>query len=385
MHTHYDTLGIGRDAGPDEIRAAWRRLAKQHHPDHNPDDADAERKFKEVKEAYEVLIDERKKAAYDLNLTFGRQHDPFGAGPFSSGPFNVGVVDDFLSEVLRQGMDPSIFQRRRRGARSVRGGPVPSAPPPRTSHVDEPEADGKDVETDLTVTLEEAAAGCVKKVKSRIKTRLPCFRCNGSGCHPGTRASPCSACGGRGHRPDFDLSRPIRSRTCPACDGKGHIPLRPCKDCEGTGRRKGERDVQVRIPAGIDDGQKLRLAGQGEPGVGRPPGDLFVTVRVAQHGTFLRKGQDLYVEQPVPLDVALKGGEVTVPTLGGPPLTVTVPAGMEPGKTVVPMRGAGISSLMRDDRGDLYVTLQVELPKARTPRADRLIEELVRELRKGAR
>ena len=374
MFTHYDTLGISQNAGKEEIRTAYRKLARQHHPDRNPGNDGAEDKFKKATAAYEVLSDDGKKAIYDLSLRPDNS--------FRGNPFNMGVIDDFIEEVVRQGLDPSVFRRSRYGRRA---GPVPSAAPRETyrREVQRPEEDGEDIEVELTITLEEAVGGCVKGVQSKTRTKVSCYICSGNGCRPGTRSAPCSSCGGRGYRPNFSMTASIHDTECLVCNGKGHVPLKACPKCDGTGGLRTDREVKVRIPVGIDEGQKLRLAGQGEPGVGRPPGDLFVTVKVAPHDVFLRKGEDLYAEHAVSLDVALNGGVIQVPTLGGPPLTVDVPLGMEPGRTVIPVRGAGIPSRMRRDRGDLYVTLQVSLPKIKTPRAAQLLHELLHELGKG--
>ena len=383
MATHYETLGIPPGSDIEAVKTAWRGLAKKHHPDRNPGDQSAKKRFIAVKEAYDVLGDDQKKAAYDLNLSLGGGQGPFN--PFDS-PFRTGVAAGIYEELFRDfvGAGGPFANHRRRRQPSARSGPVPNAPDAGPSRRRaEPEEDGKDVDVRVDVTLEEASSGCLKPIVSMSGEKRPCVPCRGSGCRPGTRSAPCASCSGRGVRPDFNLSRPVEDRACPACRGRGHHPLRPCPVCRGDGNVRSEREIKMRIPAGIEDGQKLRLAGQGEPGVGRPPGDLFVTVKVVQHELFLRKGQDLYIEHRIPLTVALRGGPVDVPTLGGPPFPMAVPAGgVESGKTVVAVRGAGLTSPSRKMRGDMYVTVHVDVPKVRTARAAKLLEELAKELEK---
>ena len=368
----YDVLGVPRGADQETVRKAYRKVALESHPDRNPGDKRAEERFKEATTAFSVLNDPDKKQVYDLNLGFGRgQSSRFRDTQFHWSPQDI--FEDILGAV--------------RGGTRRPGGAVPNngaeAPGFRHEwHDDEiPEAEpGDDIEENLVIALEEAAAGCLKDVASKSKVRTMCTACQGSGCRPGTLPSSCGSCSGSGRDMDWRPGPQRKVRKCPACHGFGSRPVHRCPECDGKRRIRVSRNVKVRVPAGIDTGQKLRLAGMGSPGNGGPPGDLYVTVHVAQHDRFHRKGADLYVDHAVPLHVAIRGGQAMVPTLDGPPVAVQVPPGVSPGKTVLTVQGAGMRSAGSSSRGGLHILIQVNLPRIMTVRGERLLEELVEEV-----
>lgn len=363
----YEVLGVPVDADADAIKKAYRKLAQQLHPDRNPGDKQAEAKFIEATKAYDTLSDPGKRQVYDLN-------SGIGAMPSAGGPFRYNVEDIFDS--LRRSVQYGQDTRRRRQTQK-----------PRVEQTwvddDAHESPGEDIETEVFVTLEDVASGCVKEVTSSSRVKTTCQDCGGTRCAKGSRTVPCGACSGNGKVLDFRVGIGEKVRRCPACSGHGWTPLSPCPSCHGTGRVHTKRQVKVRIPVGIEDGQKLRLAGAGTPGDGGSPGDLYVTVKVAKHDRFRREGSDLYMDHVVPLAVALRGGTVTVPALTGPPVSVDIPEKVRPGKTVVTAVGGGLASAMTKRRGDLHVTVQVEFPRVVTARGQKLLDELLDELGKG--
>jgi molecular chaperone DnaJ len=332
---YYEVLGVERGASEEEIKKAYRKLAVKYHPDKNPGDKTAEEKFKELGEAYEVLCDPQKRAAYDQygHAAFDRRAGGFGrAGGFHD-PFEV------FREVFGGG---GIFEDLFGGARQD-----PSQP-----------QRGDDLRYDLELTFEEAAHGCEKEITVTKLER--CDECHGSGAEAGARARTCSTCGGRGQ---VISSRGIFSiaQTCPHCQGAGRVIDRPCKACRGNGRRERTSKITLRIPAGVDTGSRLRSAGNGEAGWrGGPPGDLYVILHVRPHEIFQRDGDDLLCEVPVSFVQAALGAEIEVPTLAGKS-SIKVPAGTQPG-TMFRLKGKGIKNIQGYGHGDLHVRVHVEVP-----------------------
>ncbi|MCK9984138.1 MAG: molecular chaperone DnaJ [Azoarcus sp.] len=340
---YYDVLGVNRDAADDEIKKAYRKLAMKHHPDRNPDNKDAEDKFKEAKEAYEILSDAQKRGAYDRYGHAGV--DPSaGAGPGGQG-FD-GFADAF-SDIFGD-----IF-----GGGGGRG----------RSNVYR----GADLRYNLEISLEEAARGAEKTI--RIPTVEECDTCHGSGAKPGTQPKPCPTCGGAGQvriqQGFFSIQQ-----TCPKCHGTGRIIPDPCRDCGGAGRVKRQKTLEVKIPAGIDEGMRLRHAGHGEPGVnGGPPGDLYVEIHIRQHSVFQREHDDLHCEMPISFTTAALGGEIEIPTLEGM-ARLKIPAETQSGR-VFRLRGKGIRNVRSQAHGDLLCHVVVETPVNLTERQKELLRE----------
>ncbi|WP_101524859.1 molecular chaperone DnaJ [Nocardioides houyundeii] len=355
----YELLGVARDADGDAIKKAYRRLARQLHPDVNPD-PETQEKFKEVSAAYEVLSDPQKRAYYD------RGGDPFGAG--GAGGFSQGAGFSFTDI-----MD-AFFGGGAPGAQAGGRGPRP-----RTRR-------GQDALIALEVELAEAAFGVTREIK--VDTAVVCTACHGAGAAPGSTPVPCETCRGAGEVAHVQRSflGEIRTlRPCAACRGFGTIIPDPCRECGGDGRVRSRRTLNVKIPPGVDDGTRVQLAGQGEVGPGGgPAGDLYVEIRVAEHATFIRNGNDLHCTVSVPMTAAALGTSLTLPLLEAdlasedPDLRTTfdleVPAGTQSGAEQV-IRGFGVPGL-RGGRGDLIVTTVVETPS----RLDARQEELLREL-----
>ena len=343
---YYEVLGVNRDAGDDEIKKAYRKLAMKYHPDRNPDNKEAEEKFKEAKEAYEMLSDPQKKAAYDRYGHAGV--DPsMGAGPGAQG-FEGGFADAF----------GDIFGDLFGGAGGGRGG---------RSNVYR----GADLRYNLEITLEEAARGAEKTI--RIPTVEECGTCHGSGAKPGTQPKPCPTCNGHGQvrvqQGFFSIQQ-----TCPKCHGSGKIIPDPCRDCGGAGRTKKQKTLEVKIPAGIDDGMRLRHAGHGEPGLnGGPPGDLYVEIHIRKHAVFERDHDDLHCEMPISITTAALGGEIEIPTLEGM-ARLKIPAETQSGK-VFRLRGKGIKNVRSHVHGDLMCHVVVETPVSLTERQKELLRE----------
>ena len=336
---YYEVLGVGRTASDDELKKAYRKLAKQYHPDVNPGNAEAEAKFKEINEAYEVLSDKDKRAKYDQ---FGHAGvDPnFGAGGFGGygdfGDFGDFGFGDILGDIL------GGF-----GGRSAqRSGPQR----------------GESLRTGVTISFEEAAFGCEKEITlSRMES---CESCHGSGCAPGTTAEVCPDCRGSGTvrvQQRMGGMAFTSSAPCTRCRGTGKIIHQPCKSCGGAGNVKKQRKISVSIPQGINDKQAISLRGQGNAGAnGGPAGDLIVEVRVKPHAYFQREGTSVLYECPVSFYQAALGAELEIPTIDGK-VKYTLPAGTQPG-TTFRLRGKGIPELRGRGRGDQYVTVQVKVP-----------------------
>jgi len=343
----YAVLGVNRDAAEDEIKKAYRRLAMKHHPDRNTGDKDSEEKFKECKEAYEVLTDARKRAAYDQ---FGNAGiDPaagFGAGARGAEGFG-GFADafgDIFGEIFGQ-------QRGGRGGNGVYR--------------------GADLRYNLELSLEDAARGTEAKI--RIPTLEQCATCHGSGAKPGTTPKQCPTCHGRG---EVRVSQGFFSlqQTCPQCHGRGKVIADPCTTCEGAGRVRKHKTLSVKIPAGVDQDDRIRLAGEGEAGVnGGPPGDLYVVVSLKAHAVFQRDGADLHCELPISFATAALGGDIDIPTLDGHAKVKVAPE-TQTGQ-VFRLRNKGIRPVRGSVTGDLYCHVSIETPVKLTARQKELLRE----------
>jgi molecular chaperone DnaJ len=343
---YYAVLGVPKNASAAEIKKAYRKLAQRHHPDANPGDPQAEERFKEVSAAYDVLGDPDKRARYDQVREMASSG--FGPGGFGGFPGGARVRFEDLGDLGDLG---DLFGGFFGGTRARR-------------------SRGADLEAEVTVDFDEAMRGTT--VPLTVTGPAPCETCGGSGAAPGTSVTTCRRCGGTGsvavNQGVFQLGR-----TCPQCGGSGRDVQTPCPTCGGTGSRRRSRRLQVRVPPGVQDGARIRLAGRGEPGpAGGRPGDLFVRVRVRPHAFFGRAGADLTVELPITFTEAALGAEVQVPTLEGP-VTMKVPAGTPSGKTFR-LRGRGAPR--RGGRGDLLVTVRVEVPRKLSRSEKRLLEEL---------
>ncbi|MBM3557809.1 MAG: molecular chaperone DnaJ [Alphaproteobacteria bacterium] len=340
---YYEVLGVGRDADADTLKRAYRKLAMQHHPDRNPGDAEAEHKFKELNEAYDVLKDEQKRAAYDR---FGHAAFEQGGGRGGGGGFGFDFAGSFAD----------IFDDLFGEMTGRRGGA----------------ARGADIRFNLEVELEDVFFG--KPVTIKVPTTLACEPCKGSGAADGAAPKACPSCRGAGkvraQQGFFTIER-----TCPTCHGQGRVIDKPCRHCAGQGRVRREKSLQVQIPAGVDDGTRIRLAGEGEAGMrGAPPGDLYIFLAVRPHRLFQRDGQHLFCRVPIPMVAAALGGPIEVPTLAGKPAKVQVPGGTQTGKRFrVPREGMPV--LRSSEKGDLIVEVMVETPVNLTKRQKELLEE----------
>jgi molecular chaperone DnaJ len=336
----YEVLGVPQTADEGEIKKAYRRLAMKYHPDRNQGDAEAEERFKQVQAAYEVLSDPQKRTAYDR---FGHAGiDPqAGAGGGGFGD----IFGDVFADIFGSG-----------GGRGGRGGT----------------GRGADLRYELEISLEEAFRGTVSTLD--IPVLANCETCNGSGAKPGTAPVSCKTCGGHGQvriqQGFFSLQQ-----TCPSCRGAGQIISDPCPDCRGAGRVQKSKKLEVKIPPGVDTGDRIRLSGEGEAGRrGGPPGDLYVDIHLRPHPLFERDGGDLYTEVPISVVTAALGGELEVPSLEGR-LNLTVPAGTQTGR-VFRLRGKGMPSVRGREVGDLMVRVTVETPVNLDDRQERLLREL---------
>jgi molecular chaperone DnaJ len=341
---YYEVLGVSRGCGDDEIKSAFRKLAMQWHPDRNPGDESCEHRFKEINEAYDVLKDEQKRAAYDR---FG--HAAFdGSGNHAHGH---GFGSDFAATF--SDIFDDLFGMGRRGRNSGR-------------------ERGADLRYNLEISLEEAFGG--KTAQIRLPTNVTCETCSGTGAKPGTEPIQCRSCSGTGrirHAQGFFTIE----RTCPACQGRGSVIETPCGNCGGAGRVTRERTLEVNIPAGVEDGTRIRLAGEGEAGMrGGPAGDLYIFLSLKPHEMFQREGADLYCRVPISMVTAALGGEFEVPTLEGGRTAVKIPEGTQTGKRFR-LSSKGMPVLRSKSRGDMYVQVVVETPQKLTKRQRELLRE----------
>src|SRR6184192_1245361 len=347
---YYEVLGVGRTATDEEIKRAYRKLAVKFHPDKNPDDPHAEEKFKELGEAYDVLMDPEKRAAYDR----------FGHAAFAQGGagFGGGFHDPF--DIFRE-----VF-----GQAEFGGGIFETFFGGGNAHTQDRQR-GSDLRYDMRIDLEEAAFGAEKEIE--IEKLDICDKCHGSGAEPGSRTVTCPTCGGRGQvvssRGFFHISQ-----TCPRCRGAGEVIEKPCPKCRGEGRVEKSGRVKLKIPAGIREGSRLRSLGNGESGIrGGPPGDLYVVIHVNEHRIFQREDDDLYCDVPIPFSVAALGGTIDVPTLEGrAPLKVS--AGTQSGQ-MFKLRGKGVTNINGRANGDLFARLIVEVPSRLNAEQRRKLEE----------
>ncbi|MBY0270162.1 MAG: molecular chaperone DnaJ [Burkholderiales bacterium] len=342
---YYEVLGVNRDASEDELKKAYRKLAMKWHPDRNPDNPKAEEHFKEAKEAYEVLTDAQKRAAYDQ---FGHAGvDPSAAGGAGAGAGFGGFGDafgDIFGDIFGGGgggrQRSTVFR-------------------------------GADLRYNLEISLEDAARGTETRI--RIPALEECETCHGSGAKPGTQPTSCTTCGGHGQvrmqQGFFSIQQ-----TCPRCHGTGKMVANPCSSCSGSGRIKKHKTLAVKIPAGVDEGDRIRLSGEGEAGVnGGPSGDLYVVIQIKPHNVFTRDHNDLHCEMPVSFTTAALGGEIEIPTLDGY-AKIKIPPETQTGK-IFRLRGKGIKGVRSSTHGDLQCHVVVETPVSLTARQKELLQE----------
>ena len=356
---YYEVLGINKTASDDEIKTAFRQMAKKYHPDLHPDDKDAEAKFKEVNEAYGVLSDPDKRRKYDQ---FGHAAFDPAAGGYSGGsPFGGGFsgfsgFGDIFSDFFG-------------GGRSTQNNYGPLR--------------GENLRQSLTITFEEAAFGCEKEIQYRREEN--CKECGGSGAAPGTKPETCPTCKGRGSVTKVQntiLGAMQTTVPCQTCGGTGKVIKTPCKSCAGTGRVRTPQKRKFRIPAGIDDGQTIRISGAGDDGLrGGPSGDLHVSIRVRPHKRFIRDGADIHQSVGIPVTTAILGGTVDVPTLESD-IKLSIPEGT-PAQKTFRVKGAGIQKLNSTEKGDMYVNVTVDIPKRLNEKQRELVVKLAEEMGDG--
>ena len=346
----YELLGVSRTANAEDIKRAFRKLAMQHHPDRNRGDKASEKKFKDLTHAYDILKDPDKRAAYDRYgpAAFEGGAGPGGpGGPFHGQGFDFGTVfGDIFEEMF--------------GANGARG---------RSGRAD---TRGQDLRFNLEITLEQAYGGTEATV--RVPSSVGCEVCHGSGAEPGSKPQQCQTCHGRG-RIRAQQGFFTVERTCPACHGVGHVIDKPCRSCAGQGRVRRDKTLKVNIPAGVEDGTRIRLSGEGEAGTrGGPAGDLYVFLSVRQHQLFEREGADVHCRVPISMVQATLGGNIDVPTLDGKMARINIPAGAQGGHQFR-LRGKGMPIVRSAQRGDMYIEINVETPTNLTSKQKELLKE----------
>ncbi|MCI8878912.1 MAG: molecular chaperone DnaJ [Oscillospiraceae bacterium] len=338
---YYEVLGVSKSSTDAEIKKAYRKLAKENHPDLNPGDKEAEARFKEINEAYEVLSDKDKKARYD-QFGFAGVDPSYGGGGGYGGGFEGGFDFGDLGDIFG-----SFFGGGFGGGARTRNGPQR----------------GESLRMGVTVSFEEAAFGCEREVT--VERVEQCGTCKGTGAAPGTSPETCTACGGTGtvqQRRQTPMGVFATTGPCPKCGGKGKIVASPCKDCGGSGQVRRKKTIKINVPAGIDDGQIISLRGQGNAGKnGGPAGDLQIVVTVRPHQLFRREGTDVFCDAPITFTQAVLGGELEIPTIDGK-VKYDIPEGTQTGSTFR-LRGKGIPSVNGRGRGDQYVTVYIETPR----------------------
>jgi molecular chaperone DnaJ len=353
---YYEILGLARGASDQDIKSAFRKMAKEHHPDRNAGDKAAEHKFKELNEAYEVLKDPQKRAAYDQ---FG--HAAFeggrGGGPGGFGPDFATSMSDIFDDLFGE------FMGGRRGGGAGRG--------QRSGR-----ERGADIRYNMDITLQEAFSG--KQAQIRVPTSIGCETCSGTGAKIGTKPTTCPTCAGAGKVRASQGFFTIE-RTCPSCHGRGEFIEDPCPACSGVGRINRERTLAVNIPAGVEDGTRIRLAGEGEAGLrGGPTGDLYIFLSIKPHEFFQRDGADIFCRVPIAMTTAALGGNIDVPTVDGGRIRMPVPPGTETGKQFR-LKSKGMPVLRSKVQGDMYIQVDVETPKNLSRRQRELLEQFAQE------
>ncbi|MCC3860343.1 molecular chaperone DnaJ [Pseudemcibacter aquimaris] len=330
---YYETLGVDRSADAAGLKSAYRKLAMKYHPDRNPGDAEAEAKFKEVSEAYDILKDDQKRSAYDQYGHAAFENGGMGGGGGGFHGFEASGFSDIFEDLFGMGggrrRDPNASRR------------------------------GSDLRYNLTITLEDAFTGKSEKIK--IPTSVACDTCDGSGAEDGTKPSACTTCNGIG-KVRSQQGFFMVERTCPSCQGQGMTIENPCGDCSGTGKKNKNKTLDVKIPAGVEEGTRIRLSGEGKAGTrGGPSGDLYIFIDIEYHPIFQRDGSTVFCEIPIPMTTAALGGEIEVPTIGGDKTTVKISKGTQTGKRYK-ISGKGMPVLNRGTYGDMFIETNVETP-----------------------
>ncbi|MEL7228449.1 MAG: molecular chaperone DnaJ [Pseudomonadota bacterium] len=345
---YYETLGVSRDADEKALKSAFRKQAMKYHPDRNPGDAAAEAKFKEIGEAYEALKDPQKRAAYDR---FGHAAFENGGGGGGGSPFGGGGMGDIFEDIFGEMMG---------GGRRSAGG--------RTR--------GADLRYNMEISLEEAFLG--KTAEIEIPTAISCNVCSGSGAKPGSSPKTCPTCGGAGQVRASSGFFSVQ-RTCPTCHGRGEVISDPCDNCNGTGTTTETKTLDVKVPAGIEDGTRIRLAGEGEAGTrGGPTGDLYIFLSIRPHEFFQRDGADIYCRVPISMTTAALGGQFEVGTIEGTQTRVKVPEGTQNGRQFR-LKGKGMPVMRTNQVGDMYIQVAIETPSNLTKRQRELLQEFAEE------
>ncbi len=353
-------LGVGKGADERELKSAFRKLAKQYHPDANPGNKAAEHKFKEINEAYDILKDPQKKAAYDR---FGHRAFEAGHGPFAQGGFGPEFTSS-MSDIFEDLFGEFMGGRRSGGKRAGAG-----------------QQRGSDLRYNMEIGLTEAFAG--KTAQIRVPTSVTCEACKGQGAKPGTAPKACPTCHGSGSVRQTSGFFTVE-RTCQTCQGRGQVIANPCTNCNGAGRITKERALSVNIPAGVEDGTRIRLAGEGEAGLrGGPAGDLYIFLSIKPHEFFQRDGSDLFCRVPISMTAAALGGDIEVPTIDGKKARVAIPDGTQSGKQFR-LRGKGMPVLRSNQAGDMYIQVSVETPVNLSRRQKEILREFEEEAKNNS-